>query len=245
MKIGVSEIFYSLQGEGPFMGKPSVFIRLGGCNLLCGGTGTDKDKSLHNGATWRCDTIEVWQNSKTRTVEDLLESLNIEGLTNHLDNGAHLIITGGEPLLWQKSLIQFLRLFPVEEIPFTEIETNGTILPDNELDRFVNQYNVSLKLKNSGMEIDQRWIDDSLKFLTESSKAIFKFVVSDETDIIEIREFQHRYNIYSGRIWLMPAAETREQLNRNCKMVAELCKFERMNFSSRLQLNIWDQTTGV
>lgn len=60
-EIAISEDFYSIQGEGITMGMPSLFVRLGGCNLLCGGAGTQKDKMLHNGATWRCDSIEEWQ----------------------------------------------------------------------------------------------------------------------------------------------------------------------------------------
>ena len=64
MNLIVSEYFYSIQGEGKTMGVPSVFIRLTACNLMCGGRGTEKDFKLHNGATWRCDSIEVWRKGK-------------------------------------------------------------------------------------------------------------------------------------------------------------------------------------
>ena len=59
-KLAISEVFYSIQGEGKTVGIPSVFVRLGGCNLMCGGMGTQFDGELHNGAEFRCDTIEVW-----------------------------------------------------------------------------------------------------------------------------------------------------------------------------------------
>ena len=60
MKLSISEVFYSIQGEGVTMGIPAVFLRLGGCNLLC-----KSDK-------WVCDTIEVWQKSKAIEFEDIL-----------------------------------------------------------------------------------------------------------------------------------------------------------------------------
>ena len=53
IKLAISEIFFSIQGEGKTVGIPSVFVRLGGCNLICGGEGTQNDKKLHNNAKWR------------------------------------------------------------------------------------------------------------------------------------------------------------------------------------------------
>ena len=52
MQIKIAEHFYSIQGEGRTAGYPAIFIRLSGCNLLCGGAGTQTDGKLHNGATW-------------------------------------------------------------------------------------------------------------------------------------------------------------------------------------------------
>ena len=57
----VSEVFYSLQGEGSTMGIPAVFLRLSGCNLLCDGA-------------WRCDTIEVWQKGHKTEFEDVYKT---------------------------------------------------------------------------------------------------------------------------------------------------------------------------
>ena len=53
-KLSISEVFYSIQGEGKTVGIPSVFVRLAGCNLMCGGMGTQFDGELHNGAEFRC-----------------------------------------------------------------------------------------------------------------------------------------------------------------------------------------------
>ena len=86
-KLAISEVFYSIQGEGITSGYPAVFVRLGGCNLMCGGMGTQFDKELHNNATWRCDTIEplIQQNALKCFIEyiDLLyKNVYIEIETN-------------------------------------------------------------------------------------------------------------------------------------------------------------------
>ena len=82
----------------------------------------------------------------------------MKGWIGLLRNGAHLVITGGEPLLWQENIVNLMDYINKVEhfIPFCECETNGTILPDPEVDRVISQYNVSPKLKNSGMERNKR-----------------------------------------------------------------------------------------
>ena len=87
MKLAVSEVFYSIQGEGPTTGYPAVFVRLGGCNLMCGGEGTQKDKELHDGATWRCDTIEVWMKSRAKEFKDILPINCIEAIKQGANKG--------------------------------------------------------------------------------------------------------------------------------------------------------------
>ena len=245
MKIGVSEIFYSIQGEGPSAGRPAVFLRLGGCNLLCGGAGTDKDKRLHNDAKWRCDTIEVWQNPTNFTIEDLYSKLQNEGYLAHLTSGAHLIITGGEPLLWQRHLVEFCSRMLFVDQPYVEVETNGTILPSPEFTKEVNQFNVSPKLSNSGMDYAQRVNAEALRYFVSIPNAFFKFVIAEDCDIAEMRQLTEQFHIPEIRTWLMPAASDREELNDRSAMVAAYCKTFKYNFSSRLQLSIWDKATGV
>ena len=114
-KLAVSEVFYSIQGEGQTMGIPAVFLRLGGCNLLC------------ESASWVCDTIEVWRNSKATEFKDVISEEWVERLFNK----AHLVITGGEPLMHQRVLPLYLQWFEetYKFLPTIEIETNGTIVP--------------------------------------------------------------------------------------------------------------------
>jgi organic radical activating enzyme len=95
MNLIVSEKFYSLQGEGQTMGIPAIFVRLAGCNLLC--------KSDH----WVCDSIEVWRKGDKTPFEEVLSAKDVDRLMN----GAHLIFTGGEPMLHQKKILEYLNWF--------------------------------------------------------------------------------------------------------------------------------------
>lgn len=122
--LSISEIFESVQGEGPNRGKPVIFLRTAGCNLRC---------------TW-CDTpyaLELRQGKRTNTRElvDQIRALKPK----------HIVLTGGEPMIQQK----FLK--PVfEELKdyYIEVETNGGFT--SELDAYIDQYNCSPKLSGSG-----------------------------------------------------------------------------------------------
>lgn len=246
--INVSEIFHSIQGEGPTSGKPSVFLRLQACNLMCGGMGTQKDRELHDGATWRCDTIEVWMEGDQLTTKSLAAHLFNEYSQQFL-NGSQLIITGGEPLLQQdqfSDLLGKLQSQLAKQVRL-EIETNGTIVPT--VDEITNQYNVSPKLSNSGMPKKRRIKPEAMESfanLAHQNKAFFKFVVTREEDIGEIiDDYINPFAIPSNRIWLMPGCSNKEQFSKVAPKVAEICQKYGLNFTSRLQINLWNETTGV
>lgn len=246
--ISVSETFKSIQGEGPTMGKPSYFLRLTGCNLVCGGKGSEKDGLLHNGAEWRCDTIEVWMKGTKKKIPDIFKMLGGDKFTQDMNCNCGLVVTGGEPLLQQRSLKTFFKKLRVEAefIPHVEIETNGTIPPDPELFEFVTQWNVSPKLKNSGVEWNDRFSRAAMYALVNDVDACFKFVVSDYSDWLEVlTEWMVRFDIPGEKVWLMPAAETRAQLIEVSEEIANICRDHSINFSARLHLLCWDKKTGV
>jgi len=98
-KLKVSEIFYSIQGEGPQIGMPAWFIRLSGCNLKC---------------EW-CDTKYTWYSKTSYDINHILSKIN-------LDQCKNVVITGGEPLLQPKPLFELLKRLAKAKV---YVESNG------------------------------------------------------------------------------------------------------------------------
>jgi len=240
-KLAVSEVFYSIQGEGKTMGIPSVFVRLGGCNLMCGGMGTQFDGELHNEAKWRCDTIEVWMKAQSKAFEDVLPKDCVEAIKNN----AHLIITGGEPTMQQKAVVEFIRYVRanINEFVFVEIETNGTILPSEDLFYQIDLFNCSPKLSNSGNDVEQTFKPEVIAAINKTN-TIFKFVISNEEDWKEVRTLYYPI-VNKEKIWLMPSGENQELISQTKQYVAELARDNYLNFTTRLHIEIWNQKTGV
>lgn len=154
-KIKVAELFYSIQGEGRYMGVPSVFLRTFGCNFTCSGFGMPKGqisyernevaRNMDKYTQYRdlplvhtgCDSYASWDPrfkdlSPVLTTDSIAESI-CEMLPHGHWESEHLVITGGEPLLgWQRSypnLLSHPKMVGLKELTF---ETNGTqpLLPE-------------------------------------------------------------------------------------------------------------------
>ena len=165
-KLKISELFYSIQGEGRYMGVPSVFLRTFGCNFTCDGFGMPKgEKSdernvisikadsfksyndlplVHTG----CDSYASWDPrfkhlSPVLDVETIVESI-VDTLPRKAWQDEHLVITGGEPLLgWQKQypeLLEHKKMLTLKELTF---ETNGTQPLSNEFKMFLLNWTLS------------------------------------------------------------------------------------------------------
>ena len=229
------ESFHSIQGEGPSVGKPSVFLRLSGCNLTCSGFG------------YGCDTRKILQSSKKKmTFEEILDDWERVDWISKLSRGDHLVITGGEPSIQKDSLVKFLD-FLVEFIPnlYVEIETNATIFLE-ELSWRVNQINASPKLSCNGDPREKRYRPEVLRELQKTKKAFWKFVVTKVEDLEEIEnDFLKPLRISPNFVWLMPEGGTRDALQAKREWVIELCKEKGMNYSGRLHIETWGERTGV
>ena len=244
----VSEMFYSIQGEGPFCGQPSVFLRLQGCNLTCGGKTTLKSKQCEEGATWRCDSIEVWTKGKQWGFDEICKEWEDQHWIQKLKNGAHLIITGGEPLLQIQALELFLTYYleRYKQLPFIEIETNGTIEPSSLLRTYINHYNVSFKLTNSGLKKQQYYLKKAIQYFAKLENAIFKFVVSSKEDVKELELlYISPFQLKQSKIILMPSADNRQALKALEPGIIEFCKEKSWRYSTRLHIEVWDKKTGV
>jgi organic radical activating enzyme len=105
--LDVHSIFYTIQGEGPFTGRPAVFVRLAGCNLQCPS----------------CDT-EYTKGRLVMNVESILDSIKTQSTRSH--RKPLIVITGGEP--FRQSLLLLCALLVKHEYT-VQIETNGTLAP--------------------------------------------------------------------------------------------------------------------
>lgn len=229
-KLVISEKFYSLQGEGQTMGVPSIFVRLAGCNILC------------QSASWVCDTIEVWRKGISTSFEDVLTEEDL----HRLKEGVHLIFTGGEPLLHQKAIFNYLEwLNDIHDIqPVVEVETNGTIMPSFDLCSVVDYWNCSPKLENSGEPYERRVKPLVIQLLNKQKNTIFKFVISEKENFISLLQDYGDF-LSMKKVCLMPAGESQEKLNETRQMVAKLCINQGLRYSERLHIVIWNQKTGV
>jgi 7-carboxy-7-deazaguanine synthase (Cx14CxxC type) len=118
MTYRVNEVFYSIQGEGHWSGRPAVFVRFSGCNLWSG-----RERDRPNAICQFCDT-NFQAFTKYREPADL-----VERITDHIPENSWdiqppmVVLTGGEPMLQvDRPLIDALRAVPL----YVAIETNGT-----------------------------------------------------------------------------------------------------------------------
>jgi organic radical activating enzyme len=241
----VSETFYSIQGEGPTTGYPSIFLRLQDCNFMCGGAG---GYLLNKGkAKWWCDTEVVWRKGKPYENNELLEFWKTNNWLKKENELPHLVITGGEPLLQQDDIVDFIQFCKKSGYDFyVEIETNGSILPSDKFMQLLNQINCSPKLSNSGMIKQMRIQENVMKSYSQNNKVVFKFVLVDNEDYKEMmEEFIKPFNIPKYRVWLMPGAIDRQELEKNLPVLAEICKENGFKLATRLQIEVWNRTVGV
>ena len=225
-KIPIVEIFYSLQGEGKFVGRPSIFIRVGGCNLTCPAF------SSHG-----CDSFYAVD----RKYESSWKFMSIAEIINEIEKYYHcdIVLTGGEPTLYYKKLYPIIKKFKN-----ITIETNATIDID-----FVNYpeyknvtFAMSVKLSNSGETYNKRINKKAIKNIAIKAKnSFFKFVIDKDLND-EIKDITQNLN---NDIYCMPLGETKEELDKNSKFVFEFCLKHKYFYSDRIHIRIFSKKRGV
>jgi len=215
----VSEIFKSLQGEGPLLGRPAVFLRLAGCNLSC---------------IW-CDTVYARGYGTVMHVDDLSDRLTQLLLSIDQDKPL-LVVTGGEPLLQAESLCALLSEIKRRLDLEIQIETNGTISPKPLLD-LVDYIVVSPKLSNSGNPPEARRLHPDWKSLAKSDRPVvyFKFVIDSPEDINEVLSIIESFQIPKSRVFLMPQCRNVEEQLSKLRWISELALKFSLNVTPRLQ----------
>ena len=111
---------------------------------------------------------------------------------------------------------------------YNEIETNGTIVIQDELLKKLNQINCSTKLSNSGMSKERRIVPDAIKSIMSHPNYWFKFVISNEQDIEEfIRDYVIPFNIPPERVIMMPGLDNRDNFHERTRF--DCVSFNRAN----------------
>jgi organic radical activating enzyme len=275
-KLLISSDFYSVQGEGISSGVPSYFVRLGICNLTCGMSRAftnmlAKEQKLEDGeifegdlvkegkATWTCDSTSQWLwRGEDKDFDYLINRWKEEGVYDDiLDGNVHVIWTGGEPTIkgHQVAICNFLNYWQgsesvadaeIEKIPYHEIETNGTVVIEDELFSWLSQINCSPKLANSGMTEKQRIVPAAIKRIMEHANYQFKFVISTEDDVKEMfRDFVEPFNIPLKNVICMPGLDDVTDFEERTQFCLEMAKKYRFRGLTRLHIAAWNKTLNV
>jgi len=251
MTLDVCEIFYSLQGEGPLAGRPSVFLRLGGCNLSCSGFGVTIQKNDND--IVGCDSIHaVNREHFSSSWEKYSDSKSlIESIKRIVPNSKKfdIVLTGGEPTLYYNNPIlhETLDYFLKQEVAVT-IETNSTIeINFNKFPQYSKCiFAMAVKLSNSAEPIKRRINKKAITAISENTKnSFFKFVLDAKNIDVLACEIDEITKDYNNQIFCMPLGENSEALSQNDKTVFEFCVKKGYCYSDRTHIRVWGKKGGV
>lgn len=222
----VSEIFGpTIQGEGMNTGLPVHFMRLGGCNLAC---------------SW-CDTPYTWDWERFDRSKEI-ERMSFEQILHVLRDASprRLVITGGEPMLHQRPLKELVHLLRGRGW-YTEIETAGTIVPEDR--NLVDHWTISPKLANSGNDAAKRYNPEAIDELQKTVSHAFKFVVSSVEDFDEIDSLVNRHFLWP--VYVMPEGISHEAITKHTREIINQAIQRDYRVSTRLHVSIWGNVRGV
>jgi organic radical activating enzyme len=210
-------------------------------------------------ATWTCDSTSQWLwRGEDKDFDYLINRWKEEGVYDDiLDGNVHVIWTGGEPTIkgHQVAICNFLNYWQgsesvadaeIEKIPYHEIETNGTVVIEDELFSWLSQINCSPKLANSGMTEKQRIVPAAIKRIMEHKNYQFKFVISTEEDVQELfRDFVVPFNIPLKNVVCMPGLDDVTNFEERTQFCLEMSKKYRFRGLTRLHIAAWNKTLNV
>ena len=228
----ISELFYSIQGEGELTGVPSVFVRTSGCNLRC---------------NW-CDTMYAsWNPEGTEMSVDQI----LAEVAKH--PAQHCVLTGGEPMITKgiRELAQALRAAGKH----ITIETAATVPPDGIA---CDLASLSPKLSNSAPDQrlpeawrqkheQLRWQPAIVREWIPSYPFQLKFVVTSPRDLEEIQLLLRAANriIPPSKVLLMPEGTSVGVIRGRDETLVELCKRNGYRYCNRLHVEIFGHTRGT
>ena len=222
----ISEVFYSVQGEGILAGVPSVFVRTSGCNLRCSWCDTPYTSWKPEGAEYGIDAI-------------------VDQVTA-FPAARHVVITGGEPMI-ASGIVELSQRFRALGLHIT-FETAGTVFAPVACDLM----SISPKLANStpeGVFHDRheqlRLQPEVLRRLTREYDYQLKFVVARESDLAELQSIVEMLGAPADKVILMPEGISSDVLSERGVWIAELCKKHGYRFGPRLHVYLYGNRRGV
>ena len=229
----ISEIFYSIQGEGELTGVPSVFVRTSGCNLRC---------------AW-CDTPYASWNpeGEQRTIDSIVAE--VQGHST----ARHVVLTGGEPMIAKEisTLASELKMLGYH----ITIETAATLPPEGIA---CDLASLSPKLLNSAPDGTQhatwrkkheatRWRPDAVRAWLDGYGWQFKFVVAAPADVDELEGMLASLgrDIPRHKVLLMPEATSLETMRERAHWLGETCKARGYRYAHRLHIELYGNRRGT
>lgn len=226
----ISEIFYSIQGEGSLAGVPSAFVRTSGCNLRC---------------HW-CDTpYTSWKSEG----EDTALGTILAQVRRFWPS--HVVITGGEPLIAKDIVLFTQRLKEVLDVHIT-VETAGTVFEPVVCDLM----SISPKLSNSTPDRERaggwteqhektRYRPEVLRQLTGTYNYQLKFVIEKPEDAEEIAPIVDEIGADKRRVILMAEGTDPAAVAERGRWLVEICKREGYRYSPRIHIDLYGNQRGV
>ena len=225
--IRVSEVFESLQGEGKYIGYPTLFIRLSGCT-----------RNIET-CPFECDTLYALDIKKGKDIK--IEEIKKDIIQYSKNRVNYITITGGEPLLQIKNLRELIKRVREERCNiFFMLESNGDLIKDIEYIRDnLHHYFYYISISPKEREVAER-VYNILKYYKSNIGEInYDIKVVTDLDNIGVDMIEYASE-------LMPlttfSIEKDKEIQRK---VWEYCSKNKIRFSPRIQIDVWGKRKGI